>query len=607
MVERKSRWLDPAIFFLIAGLFVGSVYCIVIPYGAGFDEEGHLVRIYHMSRYRFMPVFPQPLIYEEVFNLSYQRRPIQTPAFDMYDGGSLSRRFNRAEENIRYGYQTRSIYSPVIFLPQAFMARILWWEFDLPILPTVMVQRFAGLLVYLAGCYAAIRALPYGKWMMAALALSPMALFQASTLNADGLTYAVSFLFIAWVLRVYVEEHDGIQPRSLWILTAVAILLGLAKPVSIILLPLLLILFKHPFPSKKWMWILIGGALLSILVNVGWMLVSIPGSTFSESGQTSIPRQLDVILADPIPFLTTFTIGVISSIPTYIQDWMAAYGYWAGIVPGPVYFFYTLFLLTAFLTESRPLTIPLKVRAFMTGLFVFCSLVFLGMFFVVTYIPEGPHFLGKHGRYLIPFAPLFLLSLPGSHVLSERRQRMAQFTAIASFVAVIGFYSFGMYTAYYTHCGYDAYTGGKCTLPVYKNLDKDEPPILELAQGTLVSQTFTAHCNGLEAVGVYLKSIPESSEGSIRFTLLDEHHQIIASRDFPLSAIIIGNYLNLPAKPSPGLKNTLFEIQLESVDLSLPQRIEVALTPPDYYDGELSVNGKRMHNDLILRYVCERP
>lgn len=607
MVERKSRWLDPAILFLIAGLLVGGIFCIVIPYGAGFDEEGHLVRIYHMSRYKFMPVFPQPVIYEEVFNLSYQRRPIQTPAFDMYESESLSRRFDRSEENIRYGYQTRSIYSPVIFLPQAFVARILWWEFDLPILPTVMAQRFAGLLVYLAGCYAAVRAVPYGKWVMAALALAPMALFQAATLNADGFTYAASFLFIAWVMRVYVEERDGIQPRSIWILVAVSVLLGLAKPVSIILLPLLLILFKHPFPSRKWMWILIAGVLLSILANVGWMLVSIPGSTFSESGQTSIPRQLDVILADPLPFLTTFAVGVLSSILTYIQDWMAAYGYWAGVVPGPVYFFYTLVLLAAFLAESRPVTIPAKTRLFMTGLFILCSLVFLGMFFVVTYLPEGPHFLGKHGRYLIPFAPLFLLSLPGSFTLSETGQRIAQFTAVASFVVVIGFYSFGMYTTYYTHCGYGAYMGETCVLPVYKNLDKDEPPVIELAQGTLVSQTFTAHCSGLEAVGVYLKSIPEGSEGSLRFSLLDEDHRIIASRDFPVSTIIIGNYLNLPAKPAPRLKDTVFEIQLESVDLPASQQIEVALTPPDYYAGELSVNGMRMHNDLILRYVCERP
>jgi hypothetical protein len=314
-----------------------------------------------------------------------------------------------------------------------------------------------------------------------------------------------------------------------------------------------------------------------------------------------------MILADPTPFLASFAVGVVSSIPAYIQDWMAAYGYWAGAVPGPVYFFYTLVLLAAFLAESRPVTIPLKTRLFMTGLFVFSSLVFLGMFFVVTYLPEGPHFLGKHGRYLIPFAPLFILSLPGSFVLSETRQRIAQFTVIASFVAAIGFYSFGMYTTYYTYCGYDAYVGGKCVLPVYKNLDKDEPPVLDLAAGTRVSQTFTAHCSGLEAVGVYLKSIPQGPEGGIRFSLLDEHHRIIASREFPLSTIIIGDYLNLPAQPAAESRNAVYEIRLESVDLPPSQRIEVALTPPDYYEGELSVDGNRLPNDLILRYVCERP
>ena len=84
MVEKQRRGLDPATFFLIAGLLVGLLYCVIVPYGAGFDEERHLARMYYMSEYHFLPNFPNPTIHEALADLSYQRRITQSPAFDMF-------------------------------------------------------------------------------------------------------------------------------------------------------------------------------------------------------------------------------------------------------------------------------------------------------------------------------------------------------------------------------------------------------------------------------------------------------------------------------------------------------------------------------------------
>jgi len=257
VTETRRKAIDPANFFLIASLIVGLFYCMAIPYGAGFDEERHLVRIYYMSQGHLMPDFPKKIIHQAVFDLSYQRRLVKTPAFDMFTRETLSRRFSDEGEKLRYGQRTQSIYSPVIFLPQALIGRLLWWKFDFPILPVILLQRIAGLLIYVAGAYFAIRVIPFGKWILAALALLPAAMYQAATLNADGFTYGVSFAFIGWVLFVYVKERSGVQRRSVGVLIALSILLGLSKPVAIILLPLLFILFRHPFPSKKWIVLLI--------------------------------------------------------------------------------------------------------------------------------------------------------------------------------------------------------------------------------------------------------------------------------------------------------------------------------------------------------------
>jgi hypothetical protein len=39
----KKIKINPVTLFLIIGLIVGILYCIFIPYGAGFDEEQHVV------------------------------------------------------------------------------------------------------------------------------------------------------------------------------------------------------------------------------------------------------------------------------------------------------------------------------------------------------------------------------------------------------------------------------------------------------------------------------------------------------------------------------------------------------------------------------------
>jgi uncharacterized membrane protein len=602
-----ARSIAPATFFLISSLLVGILYCIVVPYGAGFDEERHLVRIYYMSQFHFLPNFPKPEIHEDVAELSYQRRLVQSPAFDMFSRETFFRRFSTFNK-IRYGQKTQSIYSPVIFLPQALVGRILWWKYDFPILPTIVIQRMIGLLIYSAGAYIAIGVLPYGKWIFTALALLPSTLFQASTINADGFTTAVSFAFIAWVLFVYLQERSGIAPRSIWILTGLSILLGLAKPGAMILLPLLLILLKHPFPSKAWLILLGAGVLISICANIGWWALASRGSVFSQGGEQSLSNQSSMIVSDPVGFFKLFWQSVILSFPYQIQSWIAAYGYSAGTVPPPVYVFTALFLLTALLAEPPIANITIKIRIFLVVLFLFCCAAIYGIAFAANYATGGVLALAKHGRYYIPFAPLFFLGLSGVVTVRENIRRSAVFLMISSFLFVTGYYSFGIYTTYYTYCGYNAYVGGKCILPVYKNLEKENLPEISIQEGMLVSQTFTNLCGELEMVSVFINSVPEGSAGSLRLMLLDDQHQVLASRDFPIDGISTLDYLNFPIKGVPDSSHKNYEIRLESIDLPPQAEIKMGLGRADYYPGQLSVNQVPVRRrDLLIHYECTGP
>jgi hypothetical protein len=186
-------------------------------------------------------------------------------------------------------------------------------------------------------------------------------------------------------------------------------------------------------------------------------------------------------------------------------------------------------------------------------------------------------------------------------------QWLAQLVAIGSVLLAIGFYSFGIYAAYYTYCGYPAYAGDTCTLPIYKNLEKEDAYTASISDGLSVSQTFTSQCRGLEAVQAYVKSVPVGSAGSLRISLLDENRHLIASREILTNEIIIEDYLPLPVNPPYGERNGNYEIQLEAVGLTSAEEITVLLTRTDYYPGQLVVNGAATRSDLLIHYTCTGP
>lgn len=601
-VERRS--LNPANFFLLASLVLGIFYCVFIPYGSGFDEERHLVRIYYLSQNHLLPNFPNSTIYDDVMEFSYQRRLVQSPASDLFNSRNFWRRFSGLEKDIRYGVKTQSIYSPLIFLPQALIGKFFWWRLDFPILPTIILMKIAGLLMYVAGAYTAIRVLPYGKWMFTALALLPAAMYQASTLNADGFTAGVSFALIGRVISMFVNERGGIRPRSVWILVTLCILLGFAKPGAIILLPLLLILVRHPFTSRKWIAVLILGVLLSILINVGWWVVASRDTIFAGSGVQSISNQSGQILSSPGSFLKLLLQSMVITFPSQVQGWMAAYGYWAGKVPWPVYFFSTLSLLATWLAEPHVVKIPWGIRLFFIGLFLLSCGAIYAIAFAPNYVLGGVLALAKHGRYYIPFAPLFFLGITGLFAARENMQRLARFVSILSIFVAAAWFSFGIYTTYYTYCGYDAYRGNKCTIPIYKNLEKEDATDVMISSGVQVSQTFMKFCGNLEAVQVYVKSVPEQPRGNLKFSLYDGGGQRIADQKFPLSSLVAGEYLELPvAIPSD---TTLYEIRLES-DAVPEASMAGALTTLNYYEGEFTMNGVTARGDLLIHYTCTSP
>ncbi|MCX6072518.1 MAG: DUF2142 domain-containing protein, partial [Chloroflexi bacterium] len=204
--DRLSEWrlqpprFNPSELFLLAVLLIfGTIFALAIPLGAGWDEETHLIRVWDLAHLHFIPnevsrhELPYPAIY---WNLSYRRqlliRPVEPGFWDRYKSAPID------EQDYLYGEpstHSRPLHSAPLYLPYAFAMRYLGLKFQLPALTAFFGTRLAGLATYAMLAWFAVRIVPFGKWVLAVVALAPTTVFQAATIGADPVSNGFALLF----------------------------------------------------------------------------------------------------------------------------------------------------------------------------------------------------------------------------------------------------------------------------------------------------------------------------------------------------------------------------------------------------------------------------
>ena len=107
---------------------IGLLLVLIIPIGAGADEESQIARVWEMSALQFIPneklgseSSPYPNLLKDV---SYRRqlliRPVPFDYLKEYSGAPID------GDGYYYGpIRTWTVYSPVLLFPQAFVFRYL--------------------------------------------------------------------------------------------------------------------------------------------------------------------------------------------------------------------------------------------------------------------------------------------------------------------------------------------------------------------------------------------------------------------------------------------------------------------------------------------------
>jgi uncharacterized membrane protein len=597
--------LKPESVFLIISLIFGICLAVFVPYGAGYDEDSHIVRIFDIANGNLVPSLrdKNDATFTEFYTLSYQRNYLQEPASNYFSAENFLLHADRYNGS---GVSTRSTYSPFVFLIEAVIARIAWIYLDLPILPVIISMRIAGLFLFIFAGVVSIKLLPTGKSVMAVLLLAPMSLFQASTLNGDRYTIGATVFFIAVVLRAFAIKERPLHFNDLLLIAVAIIGVGIAKPGTIIILPLLLILQKQKLVDPKHIWVILAACFFSVAYSVGWSFLAVLGTKVAST-ETTRAYQIQLVLKNFPDFLKIYFVGIVKLIPCFYTDWVAEYGYWIGKVPWPIYVLFPISLTMAFFAETRNPLIPRRPRFFVGILAMICLGLIASVKFVWAYVP-GNFYYGSQGRYFLPFAPLLFIANTGWVVVNARWRKFCRIGAIITILSALLLYGYGVYRTYYTACIYAVDAQHPCTLPVYRNLDTENPINLPLTAGTTVEQTFKPNCDPVDAIDVRVLSLDGPLTGSVRLRLFDAFGELLQESQLLLKDVKVGEQNKLSFPDTPLHKNGTY-----SFELTLSEDTSAALglwaAPEDGYTaGQLYINSSPAESahDLYFQYECRR-
>lgn len=327
------------------------------------------------------------------------------------------------DDEMFYGFANTALYSPVSYLPQALAIALVDLVSDQSWL-LYYAARIAMALTYGVLCFLAIRAIPRGKHLLAAIALAPRAVTEANSVGADAFALALCLLLVALVLK---RRHDTapLGPWRIAGLAAICTCIALCKIVYLPVVFLVLLVPRERYRSRGGVFIALGVVVVACAANLAWLAISagILGRTPMNAGADS-PAQLALILGDPLGYV----VVVGSTVAQMGLRWLGgafASSYFFGAVRMPEAFTLAPCALVAlaWLFDREGPRLAKAVRIAFAAVFVAVFLLVLTSLYLQWNSVGASVVDGVQGRYFLPVAlPLLLAVQPDK----QRLERLAQ-------------------------------------------------------------------------------------------------------------------------------------------------------------------------------------
>lgn len=426
-----TRFGAATVAFTILAAIFGAVFAVATPPFWGHDEITQFGRAYQVAHGGFLPEkitdtrgvayggeIPASIDALTGYAFEDYRNNPEEPGAMVADPGAYDR-LGAAEVSSAMKpiwFTNTAAYSPVPYVPAAVGLRVSEL-FGLNVGNTILLTRLAGLVAYLAVVGFGLYALRKHRvqWLAFAIAVLPIAVFQAGTVTADTLTNALAIMVSALLVKAIFLGKSLSRPETAALLAA-TILLPISKPTYVLLAMLVVLVPANRFGFAGWRrWIPWGFAAAGAVVFAAWMKIAAPtgegmGLMRAEHQWYSVKpgEQLSGILSDPLHFVHTFGESIALRDERWFSQFFGELGFAYVDVPA-------LSMLACLLAFAVGLGISERMntatatfrRTLLVALTMLASVAMIYVTLYMSFTPVDYYIIdGVQGRYFVPLALL---------------------------------------------------------------------------------------------------------------------------------------------------------------------------------------------------------
>lgn len=414
--------------FVIIALVFGIWFVYLNPPFHSNDEDRHFLKAYHITQEGLVSdLSPDSTKVGGVIPTNVQNVVMAFQGVPYFQGKKLTTPRveelskvpqNKMQTDFIHNYQWRTF--PVSYLPASIGIMIADSDTATPV-DLGYAARLGMLFFYIITMFFVIRITPVWKSVYFLYGLTPMVLYQASSVTYDVMSIALTFLMFAVALYYIFEEKAKIGIRELLLILVLLYFQRTVKDGYYLLQLVFLFIPNRKFDEKlnPWVYKAILAFFIFIFIEFGFSVWNYMISDLVNSYKDVHSFQNDFkfdssyrinneILSDPIGFLGIY----INNWHWFRQEWLAGsigrFGYSYSNLPNAFFLIHGLILmLVAVLDSGKKFNISNWIKYGIFGLGVITFLAVTVGFWIKSPVGSNLTF-GFQGRYFIPAVPFFL-------------------------------------------------------------------------------------------------------------------------------------------------------------------------------------------------------